>query len=106
MKLAVSNYPFAVYAETKVSPRTEKEYTSVSVKFTTKDKNGEKIATYFNLFDERDLLVLANLCNRAYQQITDEKTLERFSSTKEEKEEPKKESEPIDDDIPFDSAWN
>ena len=101
MKLAVSNYPFAVYAETKVSPRTEKEYTSVSVKFATKDKNGEKIATYFNLFDERDLLVLANLCNRAYQQITDEKTLERFSSTKEEKEEPKKENEPIDDDIPF-----
>ena len=74
MKIAVNNYPFAVYGETKKS-KAGKEYTSVSIRFNTKDQTGQKIATYFNLFDERDLLVLSNLCEHAYRIISEQKTL-------------------------------
>ncbi|MBO7696924.1 MAG: hypothetical protein J6T10_30205 [Methanobrevibacter sp.] len=107
MKIAVNNYPFAVYGETKKS-KAGKEYTSVSIRFNTKDQTGQKIATYFNLFDERDLLVLSNLCEHAYRVISEQKTLERFekadSEQKVEPEQPK--GEPIDDEIPFEDAWN
>ena len=107
MKIAVNNYPFAVYGETKTS-KAGKEYTSVSIRFNTKDQTGQKIATYFNLFDERDLLVLSNLCEHAYRVISEQKTLEKFEKAdNEQKVEPEQEKdEPIDDEIPFEDAWN
>ena len=69
MKLAITSYPFAVYSESKKSKKTGNDYTATSIKFTTKDVNGEKVSTYFNLFDKRELLVLANLCGRAFAKI-------------------------------------
>lgn len=103
MKIAVNNYPFAVYGETKTS-KAGKEYTSISVRFNTKDQTGQKVSTYFNFIDERDLLVLANLCGHAYRVISEQKTLERFEKADNEPKEAKEDEgwdKPIDDDIPF-----
>ena len=97
MKTYISEYPFAVSAETKVS-KGGKEYTAISVKHSSKDVNGKKVSTFFNLFDERDLLILGNLCNRSYSRIVDEKTLERFGD-KNNKENEATEEDFKDDDI-------
>ena len=84
MKESVSIYPFAVYAETKVSEKTGNPYDIISVAFNTKDKSGQKVTNYFNLFDERDLLVLANVLNTAFVKIKKAKYEERFGEKKEE----------------------
>lgn len=109
MKVAVSNYPFAVYAETKTSNKTGKDYLSVSVKKTSKDANGMAQNTFFNLFDERDLLALSALCQQAYWVITTTKTQERFGVKKEEQKEEsnsvektaEETEEGFNDEIPF-----
>ena len=106
MKLAISSYPFAVYSESKKSKKTGNDYTATSIKFTTKDVNGEKVSTYFNLFDKRELLVLANLCGRAFAKIDEMETLERFGDTPKKESEQKEENssenlEEFDDEIPF-----
>lgn len=108
MKLKIDNYPFAVSAETKES-KAGKEYISIGVSHSFKDKNGDRQKTYFNFIDERDLLVLANALNRAYAGIISAKNEEHFKDTPKE-EQPKDEvsesiddevSESIDDEIPF-----
>ena len=107
MKVAVSNYPFAVYAETKTSNKTGKDYLSVSVKKTSKDANGNAQNTFFNLFDEKDLLALSALCQQAYWVITTTKTQERFGNIEKPKAEPNKETEDTEfkdddlDSVPF-----
>ena len=102
MKLSTNSYPFAVYAETKKSKKTGKDFLAVSVKHNFKDANGQKAGTFFNLLDSRDLLVLANLCQKAYFAIEQARTLEKFGDKKEEpkSEEPKVE-EFFDDEPPF-----
>lgn len=104
MKLSSNSYPFAVYAETKKSKKTGKDFLAVSVKHNFKDANGQKAGTFFNLLDSRDLLVLANLCQKAYFAIEQTRTLERFGDkTKEEgKQEAVVEDDGFDDEIPFD----
>ena len=108
MKLSTNSYPFAVYAETKKSKKTGKDFLAVSVKHNFKDANGQKAGTFFNLLDSRDLLVLANLCQKAYFAIEQTRTLERFGDkAKEEgKQEATKDEEPkgeeiFDDEVPF-----
>lgn len=100
MKESISNFPFAVYAETKVSQKTGNPFTTISVAFNSKDKDGNKTTTYFNFFDERDLLVLASLCSQAYEKIRLAKYVEKFGNKetkKESKEQPKPEGVPNDD---------
>ena len=100
MKESVSNFPFAVYAETKTSQKTGNQYNSISVAFSSKDKDGKKTTTYFNFFDERDLLVLASLCSQAYEKIRTADYNERFGNKEQKKEveeQPKTEGAPNDD---------
>lgn len=107
MKIAVSNYPFAVYAETKTSNKTGKDYVAVSVKKTSKDANGNAQNTFFNLFDEKDLLALSALCQQAYWVITTTKNEERFGNKDKNKVEPQKDKEETEfkdddlDSVPF-----
>lgn len=104
MKLAVNSYPFAVYAETKTSKKSGKEFLAVSVKHSFKDMNGQKASTFFNLIDPRDLLVLGNLCQKAYLNIEETRTMEKFGDKPkgDEKKEAVVEDDGFNDEIPFD----
>lgn len=107
MKTSVEHYfPFAVYAETKISKAGNK-YTSIGVCQKSKDKDGNNVKTYFNMLDKRDLLVLGNLCIEAYKNISFAEHQEKFANgtkkeqVQEKKEEVNQEVENIDDEIPF-----
>ena len=108
MKIYNSYYPFTVAAETKTS-KAGKEYTSISVCHKGKDKDGNKKDTYFNLIDEKDLLVLASACENLYHHIMKAKS-DEFLASKEETHEPVQETvqdswspnvEGSTDEIPF-----
>lgn len=67
-KTYISYYPFSISAETKTS-KAGKQYTSIGICQKSKDKDGNKKETYFNLIDERELLVLAQACKSMYDRI-------------------------------------
>lgn len=67
-RLYLNYYPFSVSAEQKTS-RAGKQYTSIGICHKTKDKDGNKKDIYINLIDERDLLVLASVCENMYHSI-------------------------------------
>ena len=106
-KIYVSYYPFSVSAETKTS-KAGKQYTSIGVCHKSKDKDGNKKETYFNLINDLDLLVLASACNNMYDRINEEKSKEylanKQSEQTDEQPDPVPEEQPtdgLDDDIPF-----
>ena len=72
-KIYLNYYPFSVAAETKTS-KAGKQYTSIAVCQKSKDKDGNKKETYFNLINDLDLLVLASACNFLYDKIQEEKS--------------------------------
>ncbi|MBO7713058.1 MAG: hypothetical protein J6S85_05780 [Methanobrevibacter sp.] len=106
MKIKVSAYPYGVIAETKTS-KAGNSYTSIGVWQKTKDKDGNKKENFLNMIDERDLLVLARVCEDAYLKIVYEKTAERFKDSGEkdiDNSEPADYDSKVpafDDDIPF-----
>ena len=74
MKITKEKYPFTVTIEDKISQSTGKMYQAISIKFVSKakdysetNKNYDK--TFFNFFDEADLLALSSLCEAAYQHL-------------------------------------
>lgn len=77
MKLKYKNYPFCVIFEDKISKKTNKKYTSISVGITSKDLDGNYKTDFLNFFDKKDLLVLSSLCENAYMKITDKKNEEK-----------------------------
>lgn len=117
MKVQLQNYPFSVYAETKISNKGNK-YTSISIRHRQKDRDGNKKDTYYNLIDKKDLLVLAQLLTRSYNLIGDHERKEQIEEYEKKKAQeapadPCPESDgwvktgdtgtpPPDDDIPFD----
>lgn len=113
MKIVKNDYPFKVIIEDKKSKNTGKEYQSISLAFTEKNINAtcdaEKYkTTYFNFFDERDLLKLSSVAENAYQTLKTEREKERQEAKKilngaVKPELPKTNPDEtfIDDDIPF-----
>lgn len=110
-KTYISYYPFSVSAETKTS-KAGKQYLSIGVCHKSKDKDGNKKETYFNLINDLDLLILASACNNMYDKIQEEKSKEYLASKQEESletVEPVQETvQPVqpsdagfDDEIPF-----
>lgn len=82
MKLLKKDYPFAVIIEDKIGKQSLKPYQSISVSFTEKNihatgENDKYKTTYFNFFNESDLLALASLCESAYQELTAARQKER-----------------------------
>lgn len=82
MKIRKEKYPFTVTIEDKVSKSTFKNYQAISICFTTRAKdwteqNKVYDKTYFNFFDESDLLTLSNLCESAYRQLANQRQHER-----------------------------
>ena len=74
MKIRKEKYPFTVTIEDKVSKSTLKPYQSISICHSARSKdwteqNKVYDKTYFNFFDESDLLTLASLCEAAYQHL-------------------------------------
>ena len=77
MKLKYKNYPFCIIFEDKISKKTNKEYTSISLGITSKDQEGKFKTDFINFFDKKDLLVLSSLCENAYLEITKKKNEEK-----------------------------
>lgn len=74
MKILKKDYPFAVIIEDKIGKQSMKPYQSISVSFTEKNIHATGEAdkyktTYFNFFNESDLLALGSLCEASYQQL-------------------------------------
>ena len=91
MKILKKDYPFAVIIEDKIGKQSLKPYQSISVSFTEKNihatgENDKYKTTYFNFFDEADLLALSSLCEAAYQQL--------IATRQKEREEAKNKPEP------------
>lgn len=78
-KTYISYYPFSVSAETKTS-KAWKQYLSIGICQKSKDKDGNKKETYFNLIDERELLVLASACENMYHRIMKAKSDEYLAN--------------------------
>lgn len=110
-KLYISYYPFSVSAETKTS-KAGKQYTSIGICQKSKDKDGNKKETYFNLIDERDLLIVAQACVNMYDRIMQAKSEEYLANKPVEQVQPAQDNweaptpEPVgtefNDEIPFD----
>ena len=108
-KLYINYYPFSVSAETKTS-KAGKQYTSIGICQKSKDKEGNKKETYFNMIDERDLLILAQSCVNMYDRIMQARAEEYLANkpadlepVKDDWEMPKQEpvSNEFNDEIPF-----
>jgi hypothetical protein len=108
-KTYISYYPFSVSAETKTS-KAGKEYLSIGICQKSKDKDGNKKETYFNLIDERELLVLASACENMYHRIMKAKSDEFLANkSTEQPQEVDVPSEPsvdpaqagFEDEVPF-----
>lgn len=82
-KTYINYYPFSVSAEKKTS-KAGKQYTSIGICQKSKDKDGNKKETYFNLIDERELLVLAQACKSMYDRIIAVRNDEYLASKPEE----------------------
>lgn len=96
-RIYLNYYPFSVSAETKTS-KAGKQYTSIGVCHKSKDKDGNKKETYFNLINDLDLLVLASACNSMYDKIQEEKSKDYKASIQTETTEESQENEDV---IPF-----
>lgn len=101
MKILKKDYPFAVIIEDKIGKTSMKPYQSISVSFTEKNihatgENDKYKTTYFNFFDETDLLALSSLCEAAYQQLIATRQKER-----EAKKEPQTVGEYLDNTANF-----
>lgn len=82
MKITKEKYPFTVTIEDKMSMSSGKIYQAISIKHITKakdysetNKNYDK--TFFNFFDEADLLTLSSLCEAAYQTLANARQKEK-----------------------------
>lgn len=77
--IKIKDYPFVIIRDTKVGKISGKAYQSISIGHTVvKDRNAtdpkEKYNTeWFQMFDERDLLVLGKACFKAYDEIKKDK---------------------------------
>jgi len=81
MKITKEKYPFTVIIEDKIS-QSGKPYQSIAVKYVQKAKdytedNKKYDKTFFNFFDEGDLLTLSSLCEAAYQHLAVARQKER-----------------------------
>ena len=77
MKIIKNDYPFKIIIEDKKS-NAGKDYQSISLAFTKKNINAtcdaEKYKTTFiNFFDERDLLKLSSVAEKAYTDLKEER---------------------------------
>lgn len=114
-KQFINYFPFSVSAEQKKS-KAGNQYISIGICHKSKDKDGQDKKTYFNLIDERDLLVIASACENMYHKIIRAKNND-FLAKQEAQQQPKPTTgsaylsakngeatpapEPIDDKIPF-----
>lgn len=110
MKLKRKAYPFVATAESKTS-QAGNNYVSIGLGQTKKlkepDENGNEYATtWLNMIDERDLLVLATICQNLYTQIVTAKNKEREGQSTDkpapqQKPQQAPQQDEFDDDIPF-----
>lgn len=82
MKIIKKDYPFTVIIEDKIGKTSLKPYQAISVSYTEKNihatgEDDKYKTTYFNFFDERDLLKLATTCENAYQRLKFERDKEK-----------------------------
>lgn len=91
-KTYISYFPFSISAETKTS-KAGKPYTSIGICQKSKDKEGNEKKTYFNLIDERELLILASACENMYHRIVNVRNEEFKSNKTEETTDPVQDSE-------------
>ena len=73
MKIRKEKYPFTVTIEDKIST-SGRPYQSIGICHTSRAKDWSETnkvydKTYFNFFDESDLLTLSSLCEAAYQHL-------------------------------------
>ena len=98
-KTYINYYPFSVSAETKTS-KAGTQYISIGICQKSKDKDGNKKETYFNLIDERELLVLAQACKSMYDRIIAVRN-EEFRASKSEGG-----TEPVQEQFEPQGSWN
>jgi hypothetical protein len=83
MKSAIKDYPFSVIYQDKLSNKTGKPYSALSVSFTSilnkeaKDPKDKYKTEYLNFISPEYLLKLGTLCLNAYSQIRNMKAEER-----------------------------
>lgn len=83
MKIVKKDYPFDVIIQDKIGKTSGKPYTQISIAFTSvknkeaKDPKEKYETTYFNFFDEKDLLKLSSLCENAYTSLRTQKQEDR-----------------------------
>lgn len=83
MKIIKKDYPFTVIIEDKFGKTSGKMYQSICVSHSTvKDKDAQDPkdryeTTYFNFFDERDLLKLSSLAENSYMVLKAEREAEK-----------------------------
>ena len=82
MKIVENDYPWTFVVEDKIGKTSGKLYQSISLGIKTiKDKNAvdkkDKYKTdWISFFDEKDLLKLAQLCQKTYDNIKSERKKE------------------------------
>lgn len=86
-KTYINYFPFSISAETKTS-KAGKPYLSIGICQKSKDKDGNKKETYFNLIDERELLILSSACENMYHNIMRAKSDEFLANKQDEPQQP------------------
>ena len=99
MKIIQEKYPFKIIIEDKIGKASGKQYQAISISHTTKAKDWSETdrkydTTWFNFFDEDDLLTLAALATGAYQELA--------TTRQKEKEQLRQASQPASSADPFD----
>ena len=116
VKVIKKDYPWTIIIEDKLGKNSGKMYQSIAVAFTevkdkdAKDPKDKYKTSYFNFFDERDLLKLASAAENAYQRLKYERDKEKEANkdnNQSQSAQQPAQNEPaayddFDDDIPFD----
>jgi len=84
MKINSEKWPFKIIIEDKIGKTSGKQYQAISIGHTTKAKDWSETdhkydTTWFNFFNEGDLLTLASLATAAYQELASARQQERES---------------------------
>lgn len=104
MKIKTQGYfPFVITAETKKS-QAGNTYLNIGIGQSVKGQDGNYTTTWLNTIEKRDLLVLANTCERAYHMIISEEAKEHANNQAQASQQPAQQqsTQTADEDsIPF-----
>lgn len=116
VKIIKKDYPWIVRIEDKIGKNSGKPYQAIALGFIevkdkdAKDPKNKYKTSYFNFFDERDLLKLASAAENSYQRLKYERDKEKEAEKGENQSQQAQQPTPnepaayddFDDDIPFD----